>query len=205
MKLVKTQIHSIFSNLSKSKNRTRARSPLPEPPAASRSSSSDESIAPKSVLRRTPSPPASVADLFNLFDGDGDGKITKPELEAVLRRLGHRDPPTDEELSLMVAEIDRDGDGCISLDELSIISAAALGPPVHGEELREAFAVFDVDGDGMISAEELLGAFVALGDGGCSIEDCRTMIGGVDSDGDGLVGFADFARMMDKTEMTVRP
>ncbi|RWW15638.1 hypothetical protein GW17_00020507, partial [Ensete ventricosum] len=52
---------------------------------------------------------AAWLDLFNVFDCDGDGKITKRELEAVLRRLVP-DPPTAEEVASMVAEVDRDGD-----------------------------------------------------------------------------------------------
>ncbi|KAG1371151.1 calmodulin-like protein 3 [Cocos nucifera] len=138
---------------------------------------------------------SSISDLFAVFDRDGDGKITRQELEAVLRRLGGADPPTEEEVASMVAEVDLDGDGCISLEEFGAIGSA-FGPPAGGE-LREAFAVFDADGDGKISAEELLGVFVTLGDEGWTLEDCRRMIGEVDTDGDGFVCFEDFVRMMD--------
>ncbi|XP_008800223.1 calmodulin-like [Phoenix dactylifera] len=138
---------------------------------------------------------SSVSELFAVFDCDGDGKITRQELEAVLRRLGGADPPTEEEVASMVAEVDRDGDGCISLEEFGAIGSA-FGPPA-GAELREVFAVFDDDGDGKISAEELQRVFVMLGDDGCTLEDCRRMIGGVDTDGDGFVCFEDFVRMMD--------
>ncbi|RWV91872.1 hypothetical protein GW17_00045801, partial [Ensete ventricosum] len=126
----------------------------------------------------------------------GDGKITKRELEAVLRRLVP-DPPTAEEVASMVAEVDRDGDGCISLDEFGALGELLGGGHGGEAELRDAFAVFDADGDGKISAEELLGVFASLGDGGCTLDDCRRMIGGVDTDGDGFVGFDDFVRMMD--------
>ncbi|KAI0519966.1 hypothetical protein KFK09_007429 [Dendrobium nobile] len=187
MKLIK--IGSFFSKISKSKKRARIESPSFG--SITTASSSEETLTPKSVL------PIAVDDLFSVFDRDGDGKITKRELEAVLKRLGPHDPPTEEELASMVAEIDRDGDGCISLDELGVIVPAALGEPVAGDELRDVFAVFDADGDGKISAEELLGVFIALGDGECTIDDCRRMIVGVDTDGDGFVCFGDFERMMD--------
>ncbi|XP_020594730.1 probable calcium-binding protein CML36 [Phalaenopsis equestris] len=189
MKLIK--LGSFFSKASRSKKRDRIESPSFGSVATTTSSSSEGTITPKSVL------PVAIDDLFSVFDRDGDGKISKPDLQAVLGRLGPHDPPTEEELASMVAEIDRDGDGYISLDELGVIALAALEKPAAGDELREAFAVFDVDGDGKISAEELLGVFMALGDVDCTIDDCRRMIVGVDSDGDGFVCFADFARMMD--------
>ncbi|KAK8963104.1 Calmodulin-like protein 5 [Platanthera guangdongensis] len=191
------RITSFFSKLSKSKKRSRI-----ESPSFGSTASSDETLTPKSVLPTPESwlPPSSsvaVDDLFSVFDRDGDGKISKRELEVVLTRLGPHDPPTEEELEFIVAEIDRDGDGCISLDELSALGQAALGAAAAKDELRDAFSVFDADGDGKISPEELLGIFLALGDHGCTLDDCRRMIVGVDSDGDGLVCFGDFARMMD--------
>lgn len=137
-----------------------------------------------------------------MFDRDGDGKITKEELELVLGRLGKSDPPTEEELSMMMAEVDRDGDGCISLEEFGVL-APVLPSPGWGaggglghDDLREAFGIFDADGDGKISAEELLGVFLTLGDDRCTLDDCRGMIHGVDSRGDGYVCFDDFVRMM---------
>ncbi|KAL5227953.1 hypothetical protein ABZP36_016218 [Zizania latifolia] len=128
--------------------------------SASSSSSSDDAMArstPRSVI------PA---------------EISRRELEAVLRRLGHEEPSDDE------------------LDAIAAIAAEAEAG--EEEELMEAFKVFDADGDGRITAEELRGVMLAIlgGGDGCSLDDCRRMIGGVDADGDGFVGFQDFARMM---------
>ncbi|TVU00982.1 hypothetical protein EJB05_53579, partial [Eragrostis curvula] len=141
--------------------RSLSRSEAPSFASAS-SSSSDDSLArsatPRSVLT---------------------AEISRRELEAVLRRLGHGEP---------------------SDDEIEAVAAIAAEPPAPGAEddLMEAFRVFDADGDGRITAEELRAVMEAiLGDGeGCSLDDCRRMIGGVDADGDGFVGFKDFARMM---------
>ncbi|KAK8959657.1 putative calcium-binding protein CML36 [Platanthera guangdongensis] len=198
MKLIGNRISSAFSRISKSKKQSNYYGSLIS------SSSEDESFTPKSVLRRggdfwSPASSHSIAaDLFNLFHRDASRKITKTDLEAVLRRLDPNNPAIEVALASMLDDIDRDGDGYIGLDELeAIIPAAPIGRPLAGENLREAFDVFDADGDGKISAEELLGMFTALGDGGCTISDCRRMIRGVDSDGDGFVCFGDFARMMD--------
>ncbi|WOK93552.1 putative calcium-binding protein CML18 [Canna indica] len=207
MKLIDSFLSS-FKKSSSSKSKMRGKRSISRTEASfasvsssSSSYSSDEYSAaagpqttPRSVLHARGGE-LSLYDLFSVFDCDGDGKITKRELEAVLRRLVPDDPPSTEEVASMVAEVDRDGDGCISLDEFGAVEAALAGGG-GAEELREVFAVFDADGDGRITAEELRGVFAMLGDVGCTIEDCRRMIGGVDTNGDGFVCFEDFMRMM---------
>lgn len=136
-----------------------------------------------------------MAQAFKLIDRDNDGMVSRKELEALLKRLGAQ-PPSHEEVTVMLSEVDRDGDGCIPLEAL----LHRFGPvcePAADSELREAFEVFDRDHDGKISAEELFSVFSAIGDDGCTLEDCRRMIAEVDKNGDGFVCFEDFARMME--------
>ncbi|KAM0912318.1 hypothetical protein ACQ4PT_012984 [Festuca glaucescens] len=138
--------------------------------ASASSSSSDEGVLARSTTPRSVLP----------------AKISRRELAAVLRRLGHGELSDDE------------------LDAVAAIAAAEDGSGPE-DELMEAFRVFDADGDGRIDAEELRGVMVAILGGeadGCSLDDCRRMIGGVDADGDGFVGFQDFASMMMMTTTT---
>ncbi|WOL06723.1 putative calcium-binding protein CML18 [Canna indica] len=213
---MKLSVDSLLSSFNKSSSKSKKKKST-SVDASSYSSSSSSSLSeelsnaagslttPRSVLPKTPPPLVFLPlhELFNVFDRDGDGKITTRELEAVLPRLVPADnPPTAEEVACMVAEVDRDGDGSISLEEFAALEAALAGAAAAAsrgaaDEMRDAFAVFDADGDGKISAEELLGVFVTLGDGECTLEDCRRMIGSVDTDGDGFVCFEDFVRMMD--------
>uniref|UniRef100_A0A5B6YFP0 Putative calcium-binding protein CML36 n=1 Tax=Davidia involucrata TaxID=16924 RepID=A0A5B6YFP0_DAVIN len=137
-----------------------------------------------------------LVEAFKLIDKDGDGKITREELEALLSGVGAK-PPSEEELTMMLSEVDRDGDGCISLEEFGAIRSA-FEPPACDSELRDAFNVFDTDHDGRITAEELHGVFKAIGDEQCTLEDCRRMIIDVDKNGDGFVCFEDFTRMMEQ-------
>ncbi|MFS7904093.1 putative EF-hand domain pair protein CML [Helianthus anomalus] len=134
---------------------------------------------------------------FRILDADNDGRITRSELKTLLSRIGGSEPVTDEELTVMINEIDADGDGSISFEEFGVISAA-FGPPSCDDELRGAFEVFDADHDGLITAEELYEVFKLIGDGGCTLEECRRMISGVDKNGDGVVCFEDFVVMMEQ-------
>lgn len=136
-----------------------------------------------------------IEQAFKMIDRDGDGKITREELEALLLKVG-AEPPSREELSMLLSEVDRNGDGCISLQEFGAISSA-FGPPACDSELRDAFDFFDTDHDGRITAVELHNVFGKIGDGRCTLEDCGRMISGVDKNGDGFVCFEDFSRMME--------
>ncbi|CBI30075.3 unnamed protein product, partial [Vitis vinifera] len=155
----------------------------------------------RSVTRTDPSSFSSGTSSSTSSDSstnlktDGDGKITKRELEALLSRVGV-EPPSEEEIMMMLSEVDRDGDGCISLEEFGAISSA-FGPACD-TELRDAFCFFDTDRDGKITAEELNQVFAAIGDDRCTLEDCQRMIAGVDKNGDGFVCFEDFSRMMEQ-------
>jgi len=145
-----------------------------------------------------------LREVFKVFDADGDGKITKSELGCVLRSLG--DDLSEEELALMVQAADKDGDGCIDLQEFISLNtvdaadataiAACEGIFPATDDLKDAFRIFDADMDGKISAQELHKVLTSLGDAECTIDDCRQMIRGVDKDGDGFVDFQDFRRMM---------
>jgi calmodulin len=55
-----------------------------------------------------------LKEAFRVFDKDGDGFISYPELKIVLKTLGEK--LTDEEISSMVKEADLNNDGRISYD-----------------------------------------------------------------------------------------
>ncbi|KAF8028855.1 hypothetical protein BT93_E1505 [Corymbia citriodora subsp. variegata] len=156
-----------------------------------------ESLTPTSVLRGGGGGWAGDRELFRAFgliDRDGDGILSRKELEALLSRLGNRD-----EVAVMLSEVGCHGEGedaAVSIEELLTRVGPACGEACDDAELRETFEFFDADHDGKITAEELLGVFAALGDERCTIEECRRMIAEVDKNGDGFVCFKDFAQMM---------
>lgn len=156
-----------------------------------------------------------LTDSFKFFDRNGDGKISKEELGAVVRSLGQK--VTDADLVKLMSDVDANGDGYIDLREFIDLNARAItecgpmdldaddGARQSGctEGMRDAmvsaFNVFDVDRNGFISAEELHRVLVGFGDETVSLEDCRSMIQCVDEDGDQMVNFREFEALMSGT------
>uniref|UniRef100_A0ACD5UCD6 Uncharacterized protein n=1 Tax=Avena sativa TaxID=4498 RepID=A0ACD5UCD6_AVESA len=181
-------------------------SPSPSPPAAA----SPRKMSSPSGQNQKQADGAELARVFELFDRNGDGRITREELEDSLGKLGMAVP--GEELAAMIARIDADGDGCVDAEEFvdlyrAITSSGSGGAeaPAAGaaaaedeeEDMREAFRVFDANGDGYITVEELGAVLSSLGlKQGRTAEECRRMIGQVDRDGDGRVDFHEFRQMM---------
>ncbi|EOA28372.1 hypothetical protein CARUB_v10024577mg [Capsella rubella] len=139
-----------------------------------------------------------LVQAFKLIDRDHDGVVSRGDLAALLSRLSP-EPPSQEEVSLMLKEVDGDDDGdSIRLEELASRVAGTSGEgSVETEELREVFEFFDADRNGKISAEELHRVFGVIGDERCTLEECIRMIATVDRNGDGFVCFEDFCRMME--------
>jgi calcium-binding protein CML len=173
-----------------------ASSPPPSPPSKTMSS-------PPSVQKQKQADGAELARVFELFDRNGDGRITREELSDSLGKLGMAVP--GDELAAMIARIDADGDGCVDAEEFvelyRAITSSGAEAPVAAEEdeedMREAFRVFDANGDGYITVEELGAVLSSLGlKQGRTAEECRRMIGQVDRDGDGRVDFHEFRQMM---------
>ncbi|KAF8703553.1 hypothetical protein HU200_032367 [Digitaria exilis] len=177
--------------------------PASSPPSPKKMSSSSSSSAQQQKQQQ------ELARVFELFDKDGDGRITREELEDSLGKLGMS--VAGDELASMIARIDANGDGCVDVEEFgelyrSIMSgdAGAGEKEATGEEeedddddMREAFRVFDANGDGYITVDELGAVLSSLGlKQGRTADECRRMIGRVDRDGDGRVDFHEFRQMM---------
>ncbi|KAJ9189200.1 hypothetical protein P3X46_000524 [Hevea brasiliensis] len=136
-----------------------------------------------------------LARVFQMFDRNGDGRITKKELNDSLENLGIFIP--DLELTQMIQNIDVNGDGCVDIDEFGALYQSIMDERDEEEDMKEAFNVFDQNGDGYITVDELRSVLAALGlKQGRTLEDCKTMIMKVDVDGDGMVNFKEFKQMM---------
>ncbi|GLJ55078.1 hypothetical protein SUGI_1182210 [Cryptomeria japonica] len=150
----------------------------------------------KDCIVRIPCPLPSSEELqnvFNKFDANSDGKISPSELGHVMRSLGH--DATEDEVQLMMAEADSDGDGYVDSSEFVALNTRGVDSAASLRDLKDAFNMFDIDGSGSISADELHRVLRRLGETS-SLDECHHIIRGVDADGDGQVSFNEFFTMM---------
>jgi len=108
---------------------------------------------------------AKIREAFQAWDTDGNGWISKWELQAVLLQLC---PPGEKltvgDLDRLMMEADRNGDGRISYDEFvewlmrpgASVCARSDGVELYDlkKTLRPLFEIYDRDGDGTIAPKE---------------------------------------------------
>ena len=139
--------------------------------------------------------PGELRRVFQMFDRNEDGKITKKELSDSLENLGIFIP--DKELVQMIEKIDVNKDGYVDMEEFGALYQTIMDERDEEEDMREAFNVFDQNGDGFITVDELRSVLQSLGlKQGRTLEDCKRMIKMVDVDGDGMVNYKEFRQMM---------
>ncbi len=140
---------------------------------------------------------AELKEAFSMFDKDSDGTISSEEFEGVMQALGLL--PTKEEVEILLASVDTDGNGVIDFAEFVDVMKGYLWTsekaPTAGEELKEAFKVFDQDGDGFISKEELKAALLNLGEQ-LDDEEVDAMFKAADTDGNGQIDLQEFIAML---------
>ncbi|PON73836.1 Parvalbumin [Parasponia andersonii] len=100
--------------------------------------------------------------------------------------------------------LDKDGDGCITIDELATAIKSLDQNPTE-DELQSMISEVDIDGNGTIEFGEFLNlmarktklrhVMINLGER-LKDEELEQMIREADLDGDGLVNYEEFVRMM---------
>ncbi|KAE8686233.1 putative calcium-binding protein CML12 [Hibiscus syriacus] len=138
-----------------------------------------------------------LKDIFSRFDMDSDGSLTMLELAALLRSLGLQ--PTGDQLQVLLAHMDSNGNGAVEFDELTNAILPHMNEQimVNQEQLKELFTLFDRDGNGYITPAELAGCMSKMGNR-CRKE-LAEMIREADADGDGVINFNEFSTIMAKS------
>ena len=115
------------------------------------------------------------------------------ELASVMHKLGLQ--PTADELTDIIADVDKDGSGTIDYSEFLRLMSTKLKDAQSEEELLEAFKVFDTKNKLKFGEIELKEICYRLK---CefSPEEIKEMIAVADINGDGFIEFEEFVRIM---------
>ena len=105
---------------------------------------------------------ADVKEAFSLFDTQASGVIDSKDLKVAMRALGFE--PRKEEIKKMVAEVDKDGTGKLTLDNFMVLMANKMSEKDTKEEILKAFKLFDDDETGNITFANLRRVAKELGE-----------------------------------------
>ena len=131
-----------------------------------------------------------LLELFQQFDTNGDGVLTKEEILHGYQTIMPFDY-AEREVQRIMTEVDIDKSGTIDYNEfvLATINKQKL---LNKEKLEATFRMFDKDGNGTISGDEIkavLGKSVDM-------KVLDDMIKEVDTNGDGEISLVEFKEMM---------
>jgi len=133
-----------------------------------------------------------IKQLFNLFDTDKDGRLTKQDFIQGVKRSKCLDI-SEAQIHKLMRLVDSDGNGYIEYQEL--VDATFNKKKVLTEyNLKKAFDAFDKDKSGKISSDELKTAL-----GVCNQENIdvwERIMNEIDLDGDGEISRDEFKTMM---------
>jgi Ca2+-binding EF-hand superfamily protein len=133
-----------------------------------------------------------LRNMFNQFDVDGDGVITRDELKKMMESI-HMTELSDEEIELAMQEADKNGDGSINFYEFVGVMMGVQKEETD-EDLREAFDLFDSNKSGSIDKQEMFNLSRVLGNP-LTIDEVDRMFAKYDTDGNGEIDFAEFVEM----------
>ena len=131
-----------------------------------------------------------LLELFQQFDTNGDGVLTKEEILNGYKTIMPFDD-AEKEVERIMNEVDIDKSGTIDYNEF-VLATINEQKVLNKEKLEATFKMFDKDGSGSISSDEIksvLGKSVDMK----VLED---MIKEVDTNGDGQISMVEVKEMM---------
>jgi len=129
--------------------------------------------------------------IFENFDTDKDGTISKTELAQALKIMGCN--PNDEEMKTIIKEFDKDRSGYLEFQEFLQICSRYLNETSTEKDLSEGLKLIDSDNDGLISCEDLRYFMANLGER-LSEREVDQIIKELDIEGQGFIKISDALR-----------
>jgi len=133
--------------------------------------------------------------IFDRFDMDSDGSLTKLELAALMVTL--RLKPSGEQVQTLFAMADSNGNRKVEFEELVLVILASKNKQVLANQkpVLELFKEFDRNGNGVITLAELAAALAKMKHP-VTFPELTRIMRGADTDGDGVISFAEFVSAM---------
>mmetsp|Transcript_114098 Transcript_114098/g.355311 ORF Transcript_114098/g.355311 Transcript_114098/m.355311 type:complete len:152 (-) Transcript_114098:261-716(-) len=134
-------------------------------------------------------------DLFDVFDEDSSGHISRNELSSMLRATGLS--PTMRELTAMVEEVDEDGNGTITFPEFLALMYRHHFKAAKDDtaELTAAFNMLDKNNSGSVSLKEFRQVLTVRGDRMTNRE-VDEVLRLADRNDDGRISLTEFLALM---------
>ncbi|XP_019634654.1 PREDICTED: calmodulin-like [Branchiostoma belcheri] len=146
---------------------------------------------------------AAGDQLFDILGGSEEVQITRDELKATLKEMGHNLP--DDKIEEAMKILDKDNTGSINFSQFMEFCETHLpseqgydggditnNPDKMEEQLREVFQAFDTSGDGTISKAELAKALTQAGKQPPNQQMIDVVFARIDKDGKGSLDFNEF-------------
>ena len=105
---------------------------------------------------------SDIKEAFSLFDSQSSGFIDCKDLKVAMRALGFE--PRKEEIKKMIAEVDKESSGKLSLESFIMLMANKMSEKDTKEEILTAFKLFDDDETGKITFNNLKRVAAELGE-----------------------------------------
>jgi calmodulin len=132
-------------------------------------------------------------ELFDYFDNDKDGELTKGQLKEVLKALGEN--PDEKELEKMMIQIDGDKFGKLNFKEFVELYSRKIEDPDTEEDLVEGFKLFDKHNKGSFPLVEMKLLLIELVPR-LSEEEAEEIVKEADFNNDGEVDFKELTKII---------
>lgn len=157
-----------------------------------------EALTPSVVPNGSALSISELREAFSRFDLDKNGTISRDELASVMTDFGNR--ITLEEADLILANVDRDGNGVIDFQEFLVLMAENEQRKKELQadpdaEIKQMFQQIDVNGDGFISEKELKQMMKTFNEK-AKKKDVKKMMKFADTNKDGKISFSEFKLMV---------
>jgi tRNA (cmo5U34)-methyltransferase len=131
-----------------------------------------------------------LKEVFDSFDVDGNGSLSRDEVAQVLRSLQIN--LSDADIKSILVDIDRDSNNTIEFEELLDWFANQVDLTSE-DNLSEIFKLIDLDNDGHLSTDELAELLEKL-NVDISNKDIQLFMQQADADKNGLIDFDEFIK-----------